>query len=74
MGLHPKYMPCLEEGTANPTVATLIAASVAYKVPLRDLFLERCQTIRRSGEMTWVRMPSRAREREMRVAVTGSHA
>jgi transcriptional regulator with XRE-family HTH domain len=40
MGLHPKYMPRLEGGTANPTVATLIAASVAYKVPLRDLFPE----------------------------------
>lgn len=38
MGLHPKYMPRLEGGTANPTVATLVAASVAYKVPLRDLF------------------------------------
>lgn len=40
MGLHPKYMPRLEGGTANPTVATLVAASVAYKVPLRDLFLD----------------------------------
>ncbi|ATB32732.1 transcriptional regulator [Melittangium boletus DSM 14713] len=40
MGLHPKYMPRLEGGTANPTVATLVAASVAYKVPLRDLFSE----------------------------------
>ncbi|WP_140860184.1 helix-turn-helix domain-containing protein [Myxococcus xanthus] len=38
MGLHPKYMPRLEGGSANPTVATLVAASVAYKVPLRDLF------------------------------------
>jgi transcriptional regulator with XRE-family HTH domain len=40
MGLHPKYMPRLEGGTANPTVATLVAASVAYKVPLRELFPE----------------------------------
>ncbi len=40
MGLHPKYMPRLEGGSANPTVATLVAASVAYKVPLRDLFPE----------------------------------
>ncbi|WP_240359880.1 helix-turn-helix domain-containing protein [Pyxidicoccus trucidator] len=40
MGLHPKYMPRLEGGTANPTVATMVAASVAYKVPLRELFLE----------------------------------
>ncbi|WIG98427.1 helix-turn-helix transcriptional regulator [Myxococcus sp. SDU36] len=38
MGLHPKYMPRLEGGSANPTVATLVAASAAYKVPLRDLF------------------------------------
>ncbi|ATB44840.1 transcriptional regulator [Corallococcus macrosporus DSM 14697] len=38
MGLHPKYMPRLEGGTANPTVATLVAASMAYKVPLRELF------------------------------------
>jgi transcriptional regulator with XRE-family HTH domain len=40
MGLHPKYMPRLEGGTANPTVATLVAASVAYKVPLRELFAD----------------------------------
>ena len=40
IGIHPKYMPRLEGGTANPTVATLIAASAAYKVPLRDLFPE----------------------------------
>ena len=40
MGLHPKYMPRLEGGTANPTVATLVAASMAYKVPLRELFSE----------------------------------
>jgi len=40
MDLHPKYMPRLEGGTANPTVATLVAASMAYKVPLRDLLPE----------------------------------
>lgn len=40
MGIHPKSMPRLEGGTTNPTVATLVAASVAYKVPLRDLFPE----------------------------------
>jgi hypothetical protein len=28
----------MEQGTANLTFATLVAASVAYKVPLRDLF------------------------------------
>ncbi len=40
MGVHPKSMPRIEGGTANPTVATLVAASVAYKVPLRELFPE----------------------------------
>ncbi|WP_373371873.1 helix-turn-helix transcriptional regulator [Archangium lansingense] len=40
IGVHPKSMPRIEGGTANPTVATLVAASVAYKVPLRDLFPE----------------------------------
>jgi transcriptional regulator with XRE-family HTH domain len=30
----------IEGGTANPTVATLVAASMAYKVPLRELFPE----------------------------------
>lgn len=40
MGVHPKSMPRLEGGTTNPSVATLVAASVAYKVPLRDLFPE----------------------------------
>lgn len=38
MGIHPKSMPRIEGGTANPTVATLVAASAAYAVPLRDLF------------------------------------
>ncbi|WP_224240466.1 helix-turn-helix transcriptional regulator [Hyalangium gracile] len=41
MGIHPKSMPRLEGGTTNPTVATLVAASVAYKVSLRDLFPDR---------------------------------
>jgi transcriptional regulator with XRE-family HTH domain len=40
IGVHPKSMPRMEGGTANPTVATLVAASVAYKVPLRELFPE----------------------------------
>jgi hypothetical protein len=39
-GVHPKSMPRIGGGTANPTVATLVAASVAYKVPLRELFAE----------------------------------
>lgn len=40
IGIHPKYMPKLEGGSANATVATLVAASVAYKVRLRDLFTD----------------------------------
>ncbi len=40
MGIHPKSMPRLEGGTTNPTMATLVAASVACKVPLRDVFPE----------------------------------
>lgn len=40
MGLHPKSLPRIEGGTANPTVATLVAASVAFKVPLSALFTE----------------------------------
>jgi transcriptional regulator with XRE-family HTH domain len=39
IGIHPKYMPRVEAGRANLTVDTLIAASVAYKVELQDLFL-----------------------------------
>jgi transcriptional regulator with XRE-family HTH domain len=40
IGLHPKSLPRIEGGTANPTVATLVAASVAYKVPLSALLTE----------------------------------
>ncbi|MFE8604825.1 helix-turn-helix transcriptional regulator [Archangium violaceum] len=40
IGVHPKSMPRIEGGTANPTVATLVAASVAYGVPLRDFFTD----------------------------------
>ncbi len=40
IGVHPKSMPRIEGGTANPTVATLVAASMAYQVPLRELFPE----------------------------------
>jgi len=40
MGIHPKSMPRIEGGTANPTLATLVAAAMAYDVPLRDLFPE----------------------------------
>lgn len=38
LGSHPKSMPRLEGETSNPSVATLVAAAVAFKVPLRDLF------------------------------------
>lgn len=40
IGVHPKHMIKMEKGGANLTVATLVAASVAFKVPLRDLFPE----------------------------------
>ncbi|WP_075335918.1 helix-turn-helix domain-containing protein [Archangium gephyra] len=40
IGVHPKHMIKMEQGSANFTIATLVAASVAYKVPLRDLFPE----------------------------------
>ena len=40
IGVHPKHMIKMEQGNANLTLATLVAASVAYKVPLRDLFPE----------------------------------
>jgi len=40
IGVHPKHVIKMEQGNANFTMATLVAAAVAYKVPLRDLFLE----------------------------------
>jgi len=40
IGVHPKHMIKMEQGAANLTVATLVAATVAYKVPLRALFPE----------------------------------
>ncbi|MFL5346728.1 MAG: helix-turn-helix transcriptional regulator [Hyalangium sp.] len=40
IGVHPKHMIKMEQGGANLTVATLVAAAVAFKVPLRDLFPE----------------------------------
>jgi DNA-binding XRE family transcriptional regulator len=40
IGVHPKHMIKMEQGGANFTIATLVAASVAYKVPLRELFPE----------------------------------
>ncbi|WP_426756477.1 helix-turn-helix domain-containing protein [Myxococcus sp. Y35] len=38
IGVHPKHIIKMEQGGANVTVATLVAASVAFKVPLRELF------------------------------------
>jgi transcriptional regulator with XRE-family HTH domain len=40
MGLHPKYLTRLEQGSANATLGTLVAVSVAFKMKLRDLFTE----------------------------------
>ena len=40
IGVHPKHIIKMEQGAANVTVATLVAVSVAFKVPLRDLFRE----------------------------------
>ncbi len=40
MGVHPKYLTRLEGGGVNVTLATLVAATVAYKVSLRELFHE----------------------------------
>lgn len=38
MGIHPKHLQRIEIGSANVTVATLVAAALAYRVPLRALF------------------------------------
>src|SRR3954464_2206087 len=38
MGLHAKHLQRLEAGTANATLATLVAVVLVYKVPLRALF------------------------------------
>ncbi|OJH33561.1 helix-turn-helix transcriptional regulator [Cystobacter ferrugineus] len=40
IGVHPKHVIKMEQGGANFTMATLVAAALAYKVPLRDLFPE----------------------------------
>ncbi|MFY0582573.1 hypothetical protein ACN28S_57265 [Cystobacter fuscus] len=40
MGVYPKYLTRLEGGGVKVTLATMIAASVAYKVPLYEFFLE----------------------------------
>lgn len=38
IGIHPKHLQRLERGSANVTVATLAAVSLAYEVPIKDLF------------------------------------
>lgn len=38
MGIHPKHLQRIEIGSANVTVAALVAAALAYRVPLRALF------------------------------------
>jgi DNA-binding XRE family transcriptional regulator len=40
MGVHAKHVSRMEMGDANVTIATLVAAAVAYGVPLKVLFEE----------------------------------
>ena len=40
MGVHAKHISRLETGVSNVTFGTLVAASVAYGVPLKALFDE----------------------------------
>ncbi len=40
IGIHPKHLQRLERGAANVTLATLVAASLAYRVPIRTFFEE----------------------------------
>ncbi len=40
MGVHEKHLSRVESGLVNVTIATLVAASVAYAVPLVALFGE----------------------------------
>jgi transcriptional regulator with XRE-family HTH domain len=40
MRVHPKQLTRLEGGGVNVALATLVAASMAYKVPLHELFPE----------------------------------
>jgi DNA-binding XRE family transcriptional regulator len=37
-GLHEKYLSRLERGLSNPTLSTLVAMSLAYKVTLAEMF------------------------------------
>lgn len=38
IGIHSKHLQRVELGTANVTLATLVAVSLAYRVPLAKLF------------------------------------
>ncbi len=40
MGVHPKHLQRVEAGEVNVTLTTLVAATLVYKVPLRELFDE----------------------------------
>jgi transcriptional regulator with XRE-family HTH domain len=41
IGIHAKHLQRLESGSANATLATLVATSLAYRVPIRSLFEEK---------------------------------
>jgi DNA-binding XRE family transcriptional regulator len=38
IGIHPVHVARIESGSANITIATLVAVAVAYGVPVRALF------------------------------------
>jgi len=38
IGIHPKHLARIEGGTVNPTLSTLIAMALAYRVKLATLF------------------------------------
>ncbi len=40
VGIHPKHLQRVENGGANVTIATLVAITLAYRVPLAGLFTE----------------------------------
>lgn len=40
IGIHSKHLQRVENGAANVTMATLVALSLAYRVPLPTLFLD----------------------------------
>lgn len=39
-GIHPKHLQRIEQGSANATIATLVALALGYQVSLRELFEE----------------------------------